>query len=112
MSGTPVSCASATAGQRLATAVPEVMITATGAAALGQPQCHEAEAAFVKVQMAAKAGWAAAAMVSGAEREPEASAMSRTPRRKSSSSKREDQTWLKVAWWLANSWRADMRLSQ
>jgi hypothetical protein len=42
-------------------------------------------------------GWAAAAMVSGAEREPEARAMSRTPRRKSSSSKREDQTWLKVA---------------
>lgn len=34
---------------------------------------------------------------SGAEREPEARAMSRTPRRKSSSSKREDQTWLKVA---------------
>ena len=30
MSGTPVSWASATAGQRFATAVPEVTITATG----------------------------------------------------------------------------------
>ncbi|MNG85388.1 hypothetical protein D3C79_441460 [compost metagenome] len=82
MSGTPVSCASATAGQRFATAVPEVMITATGRLLpLASPSAMNPRPRSSKWRWRRKPGWAAAAMVSGAEREPEASARSRTPRR-------------------------------
>ena len=86
ISGTRASCASATAGIRLAAAVPEVQVTATGRPlALANPRAMKPAERSSSTDTASIPSWPASERISGALREPGQVTAWRMPQRASSS---------------------------
>ena len=82
--GTPLSCASMTAGRKLAAAVPDVHTSATGRwCCRASPSAKNAAERSSSTEIDSICGWRASAKVSGAEREPGQTTAWRNPSRSS-----------------------------
>ena len=88
ISGTRASCASTTAGCRLAAAVPDVQVTATGRPlAFAMPSATKPAERSSITDTASTPSWAASVSASGAFRDPGEVTACRIPQRYSSSTK-------------------------